>query len=417
MNAWIRKAAGSVALLSLVLVGTACTTGEQPASSVETRLDAKVVETKRVQTKTVRTESKLSGTLAPVEEVTVAFEIAGEIKRMPFKEGDSVKKGDVLAVLGTTDYSLQLAMANAEANGANAQLAKVKNGSRKEEVQQAQAAVEAKQISLQQAESDYRRMEQLHKNGAISQSEFERAKNARELAEKDLFQAKATYALVVEGARAEDVNATQASYQGAMAARNQAAATLAKTEAKAPFAGTVLAKMADVGQLAGPGAPVYRIGNIQQLKTVLPVPDKDISSWRAGDEVELALYGNKRKGKVTNIYPATNEQTGTIGVEVVVDNAAKDWFAGQVVSAKRTLEQKAAIFIPTQAVFSRGSEPYVFLLTEGKARKTTVTLGEYVDNELEITAGIAAGDVLITDGADRLLDGDQVTVKGGVKHD
>lgn len=417
MNAWIRKAAGSVALLSLVLVGTACTTGEQPASSVETRLDAKVVETKRVQTKTVRTESELSGTLAPVEEVTVAFEVAGEIKRMPFKEGDSVKKGDVLAVLGTTDYSLQLAMANAEANGANAQLAKVKNGSRKEEVQQAQAAVEAKQISLQQAESDYRRMEQLHKNGAISQSEFERAKNARELAEKDLFQAKATYALVVEGARAEDVNATQASYQGAMAARNQAAATLAKTEAKAPFAGTVLAKMADVGQLAGPGAPVYRIGNIQQLKTVLPVPDKDISSWRAGDEVELALYGNKRKGKVTNIYPATNEQTGTIGVEVVVDNAAKDWFAGQVVSAKRTLEQKAAIFIPTQAVFSRGSEPYVFLLTEGKARKTTVTLGEYVDNELEITAGIAAGDVLITDGADRLLDGDQVTVKGGVKHD
>lgn len=412
MNKTGRKVVGMLLIISLAVIGTACNQ-MKPSTESEVQAEAKIVEAEPIELKSFQSSSELSGTLAPIEETTVSFEVAGEIKSLPYKEGDVVKKGEVLARLNATDYSLQLALANAEMHGASAELSKVKNGARKQEVQQAKVAVEAKKISRDQAQKDYQRMEQLYKNGAISETEFESAKNAFELADKDYAEAQETYSLVIEGARTEDISATNASYQGAMVTRDQAAATLAKTEVKAPIQGTVLAKMADVGQLASSGAPVYRIGNIQQLKTVLPVPDKDISAWKVGDEVEIRLYEDKRIGKVTTIYPATNEQTGTISVEVVIDNTKKDWFAGQVISAKRTLSQKKGIFVSAKTVFSRGSEPYVFLLADGKAIKTTVTIGQYVDNHLEITAGLQAGDMLITKGADRLLGGDSVTVKGG----
>ncbi|NRS16368.1 efflux RND transporter periplasmic adaptor subunit [Brevibacillus sp. HB1.4B] len=415
MDKSIRKSMGLLVLVSLAVMTTACTNNHDMTSSAGSiaQAEAKFVEAHLIQLKSFQSTSELSGTLAPMEETTVSFEVAGEIKSLPYKEGDTVKKGDVLARLHSTDYSLQLALANANVHGANAQLSKVKNGAREQEVQQAKVAVEAKKISRDQAQKDYQRMEQLYKNGAISETEFESAKHAFELAEKDYAQVQETYSLVKAGARTEDISATNASYQGAMVTRDQAAATLAKTEVKAPIQGTVLAKLADVGQLANPGAPVYRIGNIHQLKTILPVPDKDISSWKVGDEVEIRLYEEKRKGKVTNIYPATNEQTGTISVEVVIDNTKKDWFAGQVVTVKRTLSQKKGIFVPAEAVFSRGSEPYVFLLTDGKATKTTVTIGQYVDNHFEVTSGLQEGDMLIMKGADRLLNGDSVTVKGG----
>ncbi|WP_103106503.1 efflux RND transporter periplasmic adaptor subunit [Brevibacillus reuszeri] len=412
-----RKYAGLVLIVSIALLGTGCNTKGSSAATEEVQLQAKLVEAVPIQLQRLGQVSELSGTLAPIEETTVSFEISGQINSLPFEEGDTVKKGEVLASLDATDYSLQLALANADVHGAGANLAKVKNGARLQEIQQAKVVVEAKSITLAKVQKDYQRMEQLYKNGAISQTEFEDVKNAVELAEKDVAAAEEAYALVASGARTEDVGQTQASYQGAVVTREQAASTLAKAQLKAPIAGTILSKLTDVGQLASPGTPVYRIGTITQLKTILPVLDSQIGSWKVGDAVELTLYESGRTGQVTKIYPSTNEQTGTISVEVVLNNTKQDWFAGQVVSAVHSMAKAEGIFVRSESVFSRGSEPFVFLYKEGKAVKTPVSLGKFIDNQFEITAGLHVGDQLILKGADRLLDGDAVSLKGGNQHD
>jgi len=403
----------TILLLSMSLGLTGCSHAVTTAVLHQTDTNAKPVVAAPVQIKKLATVSELSGTLEPMEETTLSFEVAGEIQSMKGKEGDTVAAGEVLAQLNSTDYSLQVALAGADVSRASAALAKVRNGSREQEKLQAKAALDAKKISWEKTIKDYQRMEQLFKKGAISQVEHEHAKNALELSQKDYDATKQSYLLVVEGARAEDIASTQASYQTAVVSQSQAAHTLAKTQLKTPISGTILSKMADVGQLANAGTPVYRIGHISQLKTVLPVPDKEIAAWHAGDIVELSLYGQKRTGKVTKIYPATNQQTGTIGVEVAVDNRQQNWFAGQVVSAKRTLSQKEGIFVPTEAVMSRGSEPFVFLLKENKAVKTPVALGTFLESQMEITRGLQPGDIFIAKGGDRLLDGDFVTVEGG----
>jgi multidrug efflux pump subunit AcrA (membrane-fusion protein) len=128
----------------------------------------------------------------------------------------------------------------------------------------------------------------------------------------------------------------------------------------------------------------------------------------------MELYGQTRNGKVVKIYPATNQGTGTIGVEVHIGNPRHDWFAGQVVKARKTIQGKEGIYVPVEAVISRGQgDAHVFLNVGGKAVKTAVSIGEINGNRLEIVSGLKEGDKLIVKGVDRLFDGDPIEAAGG----
>jgi len=401
-----------IVILSLSVSGLAgCSEKAATDSSAQIQNEKKPVEVMAVQSKAVTTVSELSGTLEPIEETTLSFEIPGQIHSLKLKEGDSVSAGQLIAELDSTDYSLQLALASADVSRAKATLSKIQNGSREQEKAQMKSALEAKQINLDKAKKDYGRMEELYDSGAISQFEYENAKKAWDLAQKDVESAMESYSLVLEGARPEDVASTEASYQAAIVAQSQAANVLEKTKLESPISGTVIARLADEGQLAGAGTPIFRIGNMKQMKVDLPVPDKEIKSWVVGDSVELQLYEQKRTGKVNKIYPVSNQQTGTLNVEVILDNSKHDWFAGQVVSARKVISKKEGIFIPAQAVISRGAEPFVFCFMEDKAVRTPVTLGGFIDGQVEITSGLRTGDQVIILGADLLLDGDSVTIR------
>ena len=399
-------------LLSLLAM-TACSGPDDTTPPIQ------AAEAKRVVLQTVKPEqvvqvSELSGVLQPWEEAVISFEVAGRIVEMNRKVGDDVQAGEVLARVDDRDYELQVASSSAYVQQSAANLNKVQNGAREQEITQAKLLVEKARIAFQKAQDDYQRMETLYQQRAVSQSDFENVQNALNLARKDLENAESAYSLVTEGARAEDHDLTRAVYQQAVISREAAASTLEKTQLRSPFAGTVLGKLTSAGNLVSPGTPVYRVGKVDQLKVVLPVPDREISAWQVGEMVVFDLYGQTREGKVVKIYPMTNASTGTIGVEAQIPNRERDWFAGQVVKATKTLEGKTGIFVPVEAVLSRGNaDAHVFLFQAGKAVKTGVKIGQLVDNKLEILDGLQAGDQVIVKGADRLFDGDAVEETGG----
>lgn len=403
----------TVMMVASVLATTACNS-KQPAATVQSQTEAKQVEALTVKAGKASRISELSGTLQPVEEATVSFEVAGRITQLSVNEGDHVKAGDVLARLDASDYSLQLARANSTVAQTGAALDKTNNGARQEEVIQSKAVLDKATVSYQKALDDFKRMERLYQEKAISLNDYENAQNRLTIAEKDLLTAKQSYALTVEGARVEDRQAQRSTYDQAVIGKQIAALTLSKTQLRAPISGTVISKMSSIGQLTSVGTPVYRIGNIESLKVVLPVPDREISAWKEGDSVTLSVYGKTREGKVTKLFPSTNQSTGTIGVEVTVANPQHDWFAGQVVKATRPLESKEGIFLPVEAVISRGEEkPSVFVVTNNKAVKTSVTIGELIGNQLEITSGLQTGQQVVVKGVDRLFDGDPIEITGG----
>ncbi|MFY0546066.1 efflux RND transporter periplasmic adaptor subunit [Brevibacillus sp. H7] len=401
------------ALVLGLLATTACSNKEPAAASAVETKKVEVAQVKREQAVSV---SELSGTLLPYEEALISFEVAGRVVELNSNEGDNVKAGDVLARLDSSDYSLQYARANTSVEQTSAQMEKVNNGARQQELIQAKLLVDKATIGFQKAQEDFKRKEALFKQNAISQVEFDNAKDQLDLAQKDLLNAQQAYSLTVQGARSEDRQLNRASYDQAVISKEMAALTLAKTQLRSPISGTIISKLSSAGSLVGVGTPVYRVGNIDTLKVVLPVPDRDIASWKEGETVSLELYGQKREGKVVKIYPATNLSTGTIGVEVNISNPKHDWFAGQVVKATKTIQGKAGIYVPIEAVISRGqANAHVFLSVGGKAVKTPVTVGAIINNKLEIQSGLKEGDQLIVKGVDRLFDGDAIEHAGGTQ--
>jgi len=402
-----------IGLAAGLFTTTACS-NQETANVLQAAQETKKVEVAQVKRAQAERISELTGTLEPTEEALVSFEVAGRLVALHRNEGDQVKKGDVLAQIDSSTYALQVQEANTLVEQTGAGLQKVNNGARQQELIQAQATLDKAKIAFNKAKDDFQKYEKLYKENAISKDTFENVQDQLALAERDLISAEQAYSLVTQGARAEDRTMQRSSYEQAVITKQKAALSLEKTQLKAPIDGTIISKLTSTGELVGVGAPIYRIGSVQTLKVVLPVPDREIRMWKEGETITLSLYGSQRQGKVSKIHPATNQSTGTIGVEVTVPNPQRDWFAGQVVKASKKIAGKEGMFVPIEAVISRGGEkPYVFLHVNGKAVKTDVTVGGIQDNLLEVTSGLKEGDQLVVKGVDRLFDGDPIELAGG----
>jgi len=403
-------------LVPIAVIGLAATTAcsNNPEETLPAAQETKQVVVETVKTEQLQQVSELSATLQPWEEALVSFEVSGRVLELDRNEGDNVKAGDLLARVNDKDYELQVASTSAVVQQSAATLNKVQNGAREQEIAQAKLLVDKATIAQQQAQEDFQRIEKLYQEKAISKSDFESMQSRLSLALKDLENAQSAYSLVTQGARSEDKSLSQATYQQAVISKEAASSTLAKTQLRSPIDGTILSKLSSAGNLVSAGTPVYHIGNIDQLKVVLPVPDREISTWKTGETITFDLYGEKREGKVLNIYPTTNKSTGTIGVEVQIENPKHDWYTGQVVKATKSIEGQAGIFVPIEAVISRGKgEAHVFVDKEGKAVKTQVEIGRMIHNKLEILSGLTTGEQVIVKGVDRLFDGDAIEAMGG----
>ncbi|WP_243138080.1 efflux RND transporter periplasmic adaptor subunit [Heliorestis acidaminivorans] len=394
-------------LLSTLLLLSACGNKED---TLESR--ATVVEVFTVEETLQESSREFSSTLQPIEEVAVAFEVPGRIVDLAVKEGERVFAGQVLARLDSTDYSLDLTAAAAQRRQQEANLEQIETGATEYELNQSAAMLAKAKANYEKSQADYERFEMLLENGAISLNEYENSRLRFLSAKKDYEIAEQSHQNMVTGARREVREMNQAMLEQTIAREERARSALDKTQLRAPFTGTVINRLTSEGQLVNAGTPVYNIGAIDELKVVIPVPDREIQQWQVGEKVTLNLYGQQREGTVRYIYPATDRAAGTIGVEVWVANGEHNWFAGQVVKVSKKLEAYEAIWVPVSAVVRRGDEPYVFILEDNRAVKRVVTIGDLINDHFAITSGLNRGEQVIITAVDRLFDGDEVTPLG-----
>ncbi|WP_134702504.1 efflux RND transporter periplasmic adaptor subunit [Ammoniphilus sp. YIM 78166] len=402
-----------VSILAVSLT-TGCSLGAKEALVAEA--EVKTVEALPVAKHTIQRTLVASGTLEPVEETLISFELGGRIIRLNKEQGDQVKAGEVLGKLEDQDYKLQVERATTGVAQAQAGLEKVSSGAREQELTQARLLVEKAQMNADKAQEDLVKMEELYLNGAIPKDTWENATLRAQVAIKDVEAARATLSLAEEGARKEDISQTESIVQQQVIQKQQAELALKKTTLVSPVGGTVIGKMVNQGQLVGGGTPAYRIGNVKQLKVVLPVPDREISLWQPGSSVTLKLYDQERKGTVSKNYPSTNAGTGTVGVEVLVDNADGKWIVGQVVTGSYEIKGKEGLFVPVASVIRTGGEnPHVFVVEGERVVKTEVEIGQLAIDKLEIISGLQVGQSIVVKGVDRLFDGDAIEVRGEQK--
>ncbi|HWO98218.1 MAG TPA: efflux RND transporter periplasmic adaptor subunit [Bacillus sp. (in: firmicutes)] len=300
---------------------------------------------------------------------------------------------------------LQLANAKKDVTNAEQSLSLLLAGATEEKRKQAASAVAEAEAGKEQAEAG-KGQSAAAKGQSIAAREQAVASKEQAIASKEQAIASKEQAVAAKGQ-------SQAAYESALVAKEAAELTLSKTRLTAPVSGVIMEKLVSKGQRVNAGDSVYKIGRTDQLRVLLPVPDKDIKDWKVGQEVNVTLYDQVKRGKVNKIYPQTNASTGTISVEVVVPNEKLDWFPGQVVKANKVTSDNNGILVPIEVVLSNGDKPYVFKVVKGKALKTVVETGKLVDNKIHIIKGLKEGDEVVVRGAELLLDGDPVKAAGG----
>ncbi|MFZ7128035.1 MAG: secretion protein HlyD [Desulfobacterales bacterium] len=190
-----------------------------------------------------------------IRRVNLGFRVSGRIAEIPFEEGDLVRKGETVAVLDKTPYETELAMAAASRDAAAAELERLVNGTRPQEIVQARALIAERQASLKTLELEYNRLKPLVP-GSVPEQTLDNVKARRDEARAQLQSVREALALALEGFRREDIDAARARRAEAEANLERAAIRLTDTELKAPSGGILLTRVEEPGAVVAAGQTI-----------------------------------------------------------------------------------------------------------------------------------------------------------------
>ncbi|MBV9930058.1 MAG: HlyD family efflux transporter periplasmic adaptor subunit [Alphaproteobacteria bacterium] len=240
-----------------------------------------------------------------IREVDLAFRVPGRIARIAVEEGQKVRAGDELAALDTASLEARIGEAGAQVEQARAQLAKVRNGNRPQDIGQARARVAAASAAAKAAEEQYRRRAALVGPGAISRAVWDQTVADRNRARAQLAEAQQALSLVRTGSRPEDVAAAGAQLRAAEAARTSAATDLNDTRLLAPLDAVVETRAQEPGAIVQAGQAVLTLAMPRPLRVRAYVSEPDLSRIGPGMPVEVTADGNPRtyRGNIGWISP------------------------------------------------------------------------------------------------------------------
>jgi HlyD family secretion protein len=432
-----------------------------PAQKAQTQLPTQPVERQNLSI-TVSANGKIEAERS----INLSPKNAGIIRSLVGKEGDVVKKGQIIAYMDDSNLQGQLTQAKAGIASAEANLNKLIAGNRTEDIAQSQAQLEESQanlkkiiagnrpqdvaqaearlkrvkVTLNQAESDLQRYQELLNSGAISRQSFSTYQTNRDTAlaqvqeaeqalklqqtgsrSEDIEQAQAkvkqlqqSYNLIKKGARKEDVDQARSQVNSARGSLQTILAQINDTVIRAPFDGVVTKKYADPGSFVTPnnagGASSSSVSSsILSLtannQVVANISESNLAKIRIGQilKVKNDAYPNKVfTGKVSQIAAQADVEQNVTSFEVkaAITSDNKNLLrSGMNVEVEFEVgQQENALVVPTVAVIRNEQGTGVYILdTENKPIFVPVKAGVAVNNKTEIKSGLKGGErILLT---------------------
>jgi membrane fusion protein (multidrug efflux system) len=193
-----------------------------------------------------------------------------------------------------------------------------------------------------------------------------------------------------------------------------AEARLKKTRIAAPFDGVLGLRRMSAGAYVNPGDKIINLEQIDPLKVDFRIPERFLAAARVGQELFVtvdALPGERFAGAVYAVDPQLDETARNILLRATLPNPDGRLRPGLFARVALVVERReSAILVPERALLPVADDQFVFRVVDGKATITAVEIGERVGEDVEIVEGLAAGDIVITDGIMKVRDGDAVSV-------
>ncbi len=374
------------------------------------------VRTALVEKGEVNSFLKVTGVVEANETVRVTSEIMGQAKEVKVKNGEEVNRGDILIALGDEQIKIQVAQAQATLDSVQASSDKIKSGARPQVIKQAESALLQAKMNRDSVEENYLRMKKLFTEKAISEQQYEQAKNQYEIADVQYQSAQESYELVIEGAAEEDIKSVEAQVRQAKAALDMAKYQLKNTQITAPISGKVTSISVSSGEMISPSIPLLSIIDVSRIFVKVGISEKDISKIKEGQKVSLeidAFPEEKFRGEVVSKGVAVDQISKALEVKIEILQPETDIPIG--VFARGDILVKTnqnTLIVPSSALTRKKGGIYVYVIEEGVARQKEVVLGIIQDERVEILDGLSEKEEIVVLGNQELEDGLKVDVLG-----
>lgn len=445
-----------------------CSKSTETSSTVDGELidvaTEKIVAVEVREVKQTNQESSLSfiGVVDYKEKTSYCFKSTDRLEAIYVEEGQSVKKGDMLAKLNTSDLDLTLKALQEQANSAKAgmdsslaqlktaensvaianenykssgsQYTKALNGATNESLSRASADMELAESAYNLAKETYENTKILFNAGSVAKSQFDQAGISLQEAETKYLKAQETLKELENGTRQEDLEVAKSGkeiakiqYENSLITKEQAnggynsakaqyQATLVQIERQkilledaiiyANNDGVVLSKRYNVSEIVQTGSPVVIIrDNNMIIKT--GVTAADLNSIKIGNSAKMKIGESEIDGTVTDISDAIDLDTRAYKVEIQPNTDRTDILKiGEIVNVDINIGRRSGIWVPLSAVRSDG-EDYLYVVNGDRATKKNVTVKESYNGLLSVD-GLSLGDKIIVKGSANVTEGTKI---------
>ncbi|WP_298220159.1 efflux RND transporter periplasmic adaptor subunit [Halothiobacillus sp.] len=362
-RAFAKKTVGVAALLAIASVLSACGGHDEHPASVSSQPELKTLaELFKVQDQSLPVFALFPGSVITSDQISISSRVMGYVRSVDVHEGQTVKSGETLLTIDSTDVTGAINQARAEVNKAYA--------------------------SLSDAKNNYDRYSSLYKENAVPKQMYEQMQTAYKVA--------------------------QSNYSAAQAGLKQAESQLTYVKISAPFSGTITSRTVDAGQMATPGFPLLTLQGSGQKQVEVQLTSQAFATLKPGEPVTVRytdFQGEQHQfqGLVERMVDATDPVTHTHTVKIGVPENV-NVRSGNYVVVEIAVAHENGMLVPLSAIHDRGGIRGVFVLDDqNRAWFRMVRLGHVIDGKQEILSGLVSGERIVTQSDDRLQNGIVVT--------
>lgn len=350
----------AAAFCMMVMAGFA---GDAVGADEQPQVKKSPVRVAPVEIKPVAEQISLVGTTEAVAESTIASEVAGVVEHFPVREGDYVRKGDLLVQLRITYRKLRL--------------------------KGARASRERTLASLKNAEKELNRVSKLREANSVSEKAYDDALYNHRALSQELLR--------------NEVEIEQLQYD------------IDQTRVAAPFSGFVAREHTQVGEWISAGGPVVTLIDLGSVRITVDVPERYIVKMTPAGQADVriaALSDERLSGDITGILPQGNPDARTFPVRVTVANPGLKIKSSMEASVTFNLaDRKDAMLVPKDAIVTSGARRHVVTVVDGLAMPVGVKIAGYYGSSVAVEGNLKAGDTVVIRGNERLRPGQAVLIQ------